>query len=413
MHPDIIILAAILAVVVQAFIRYGFGRRVPIGDEVEYMGRAHAADPFGPAPFLRVPMMALLARLMGRTHTEVRFRNALAIISLLTMCFVGASGYIAWGPVGVLVAVFIYALLPDRMVLSQHIWPDTLFALWHSAIVLALMWSIYVSPVSPCIYGVLAALIVMTRIDGIVVLPALTLTAMMLKMDIMPIIPGLWAPALIALIIMTMINAWRYGIALPDTTLLFNVSILAEEHVRRHDASSSVENITRSTWKQWEERVHQDRITTTRQAITTMVRHPIDLIRGIAIRFWQMLGPDTFGIQIILNPATGAYREMNPGLRANLIRGMRSCFPLLAACALAGAIVNDSARVCLVPGLAAYGIACLFHARTRFRYAALPSLSVAATAGILALFNPATRWTAALAVIITAIILHGSPGRRE
>jgi len=413
MHPEFIILVVILASGVQAFIRYGFGRRDPVGDEIEYINRAHAADPFGPSPFLRVPAMAILARLVGRTHTEERFRNALAFISLLTIGLVGSAGFVAGGPMGACAAAFIFVLLPDRMVLSQHIWPDTLLALWHSSIVLCLVWSLNVSPVSPWIYGVLAALIALTRIDGVVVLPALTLLAVILNVEFMPMMLGLWMPTVIALTIMTMINARRYGIALPDTTLLFNVSILAEEHVRRHDASSSVENITRSIWMQWEERVHRDRITATRRALVTIVRQPTELIKGIAIRIWQMLGPDTFGIQIILDPASGAYREMTPALRAMLIRGMRFCFPLLTAVAIAGAMVSYTARVCLVPGLTAFGVACLFHARTRFRYAALPSLSVAATAGILGLINPVTRWIIIPTVIVTAIILLCSPGRRE
>jgi len=125
-----VVLAGVLlaATLTQVWARLGFGRRVPIGDENEYLARARAEDPFGPVPFLRVPLMTAFARLAGKTRTEVRLRNALSFIAVATVMLVAAAGFVVHGPWGAIACVLLFTLLPDRVILSHHVWPDTLLA---------------------------------------------------------------------------------------------------------------------------------------------------------------------------------------------------------------------------------------------------------------------------------------------
>ena len=412
---EIMIPIVLVATFVQVFIRYGFGTRIPIGDEIEYLRRVSSNDPFGPSPFLRVPVMVMLTWLVSRTtsHTEARMRDVLGFIAVLTACCLGMAGYLAWGGVGALVVTLLFIFLPDRMVLSQHLWPDALLALWQAGVLVCLMWSIEVAPLSPWIFGFFVAASAMTRIDGLAMAPALTLVAVLRQQDLASVLPGIWVPTAIALALLTLIHAVRYRIAWPDTTLLFNLSLMAEEHAQQNSESAAVQGLTRTIWQKWEKRTHGDRVACTSQSVVVLIRQPGRVIRGIADRIWQMLGPDTFGMNRLLDPVTGAYPEITPRTRALLVRALQISFPLLAALGLAGAIFDEHARICLVPGVVAFVVACLFHARTRFRYAVLPGLALAAVAGLRAVFDASTREWALGIFLVALLLLLMAPERKE
>lgn len=406
----ILILVAAFA---QAFARYGFGPRKPIGDENEYIERVGSAEVLAPKPFLRVPAMELMARLAGKRRTEERLRDVMALLSLATTVCVAGAGYLAMGAPGAITAALIFILWPDRIVLSQHIWPDMLLALCQSLLVLTIAYSLGVTPVSPWLLGAITAAAVMTRIDSIILLPALTIVAAAIYERLLPALPGLWIPSLALLALYTVRNGWRYGLWLPDTTVLFNVSIMAEEQRRGAVDALPVEGLVQAVLPRWDNALHRNRLSAFQKDIGAVVRQPEALLRGIVSRVWQMLGPDAFAIEILLHPDRGAYPRLPAWLRRLFMSLLRFGFPILCALAIAGASVNAGARLCLVPACASFLAACLGHARTRFRYATLPALSFAAAVGLLTMADPQRGWIVGVVALFSGAALLCAPRRRE
>jgi hypothetical protein len=336
------------------------------------------------------------------------------VVAIATVMLVAAAGLIVHGPSGALVSGVIFMLLPDRIVLSQHIWPDILLGLVHAGLVLLLLGWDGGGALVPWLLGSLAAVAVLIRIDALVLLPALTAYWATGPMDDGAVeLAALWVPALASVGLLTLHNQRRYGIALPDTTALFNVSLLAVEHRAAGGPSVPVPDLVNSAWPEWEQSSHQGRVEGFVRAVAQIARDPVRLARGAFGRMRQMLGPDSFAIDRLLVPGTGAYPDLASPVRAGLRLALRVSFPCLTALAIAG-LVSGSGRVdYLFPALATLLVACLFQARTRFRYAGLPAMTIAATSGIFALVEPEARWTALLVMAVAAPILLSSPPRPE
>jgi hypothetical protein len=226
-------------------------------------------------------------------------------------------------------------------------------------------------------------------------------------------LPALWAPTAVALIAWTCRNARRYGICLPDTTFLFNLAILAEEHRRSPSVNLPVQPLVLSVLEQWGAASYVEQVALLRSEGRSLARQPVRLISGIGVRIRQMCGPDTFAIERLLDPAAGAYPGLPARARTALAATLKMSFPLLCALALAGAVTDATVRVLLIPGAAAFAAAAVVHSRTRFRYALLPSLSIAAASGILALMDAGDRAVAAVVLVLAAGILLVAPARRE
>lgn len=406
-------LLALLAVGVQVAGRFGLGPRVPIGDEAEYLARARAPDPFGPHPFLRVPVVAFLAWAAGPEHTEARLRNIFACLVLMTAACVGAAGYLSMGPAGAITATIVFVLLPDRILLSQHIWPDVVLSLWQGILLLLIAWSVRVAPVPSWCFGTVAAAAAMTRIDAVILLPALTVVGAALHESLAPELAALWLPALAVLAACTLRNSRRYGIRLPDDTFLFNIVVLGEEHRQSASADVPVETLVRSVGPGWFEVSQAESRATFRRAAAAIAQRPFRLLRGVIGRTWQMLGADTFVTERLLHPVEGAYPQMPEAMRAVIGRSARVGFPILVALAVAGAAADGLARLCLVPGVAVFLASSVIQGRTRYRHSLLPPLSVAAATGLLAMADRSQGWKTAIVAVGAACLLLRAPRRRE
>jgi hypothetical protein len=359
------LVVAAAATAVQVVIRLGLGRRRPVGDEMEYLARATSSDPFGPTPFLRVPLMATFVRLTG--PDEGRIRNACSVVAIATVVLVAAAGLTVHGPAGAIVSGTLFMLLPDRILLSQHIWPDVLLGLVHAGLVAVILGWGGRGTLFPCLLGLAAAIAVLVRIDALVLLPALTVLGVNGPVDDGAIgVAALWVPALALLGLLTLYNRRAYGIALPDNTALFNVSVLAAEHRSAAEPSVPVDALVRSIWPEWEESTDRGRVDGFRRALAQIAREPARLARGLVGRVRQMLGPDSFARDRLLAPETGAYPELAPLLRAAFTSALRVSFPCLATLALAGVTTGSSGRIdYLLPAVATLVVACLFQKRER------------------------------------------------
>ena len=408
-----IALLAVVAIAVQAAGRWGLGPRVPIGDELEYLARARAPDPFAPAPFLRVPVVPFLAWIAGAQHTETRLRSVFAGVTLTTAACVGVAGHLAMGPAGAIAATLVFVLLPDRILLSQHLWPDVVLALWQAILLLLIVWSVRIGPVPPWCFGAVAAAAAMTRIDGVILLPALSVVCAAIYQPVAPALAVLWLPAAALLAAWTLRNSRSYAIRLPDDTWRFNVVVLDEEHHRSAAADVPVETLIRTVLPGWLAVSQGEQHAMFRRASAAIARRPLRLLRGAYGRAWQMLGADTFLTERLLHPVEGAYPRVPTAMRRAIERYARAGFPILVALAVAGAAVDRLAALCLVPCAAAFVASSLVHGRTRYRHSLLPPLSMAAATAILAIADPAQGWRAVVVAVAAACVLLQAPRRLE
>lgn len=399
---------------VQAWLRFGFGRREPVGDEAEYLARAKSSDPFGPHPFLRVPGMAAFVRLAGGRASEASVRNALAAVSVATVMLTAGAAIVSHGSLAALACGLLLIVLPDRMVLSQHVWPDSLLALLHAALLLLMVWWAQGVGVSPWLFGTLAAAAALTRIDALAILAGLSLhPAIRHRSPAAYALLALWLPTVAALAAVSLRNFRRYGLLLPDTTPAFNVSVLAEEQRQLPGRLSPTRTLVAAAWHEWVNGGAANPARVLRHATGSVIVNPWRFIRGAVRRTWQMLGPDTFAIQVLLGHQPLAYPDLPPSVRQAFVRALRVSFPLLASLTIASALPNPAGRPYLLPSLATFLVSCLVHARTRYRYALLPALTFAAVDGIFDHHTAQSLWPAGIAFLAAAILLLNAPPKPE
>lgn len=392
---------ALVAVWVQVLPPRGFRRRTPIGDEIEYLARARGSDPFGPVPFLRVPLFIAFVRLArGRERATAAL---LAAVALVTIGLTAAAGWLAAGPAGALLVGGLYLLLPDRWLLGRHLWPDTLLAVFQAGLLLLVLASGRGLEFSPWLPGSVAALAVLTRIDALVLVPALVVEAMLRGASTDGL--ALALPSLVALVLLSLWNAWRHGRPWPDTTVGFNLMVLAEEERR---PGAAVEQVVGAAWARWDPAVGRS------SSGPSVLRRPGALVLGALRRLVSMLGPDTFGRERLLGDAPGAYPELGARPRRWLRSLLRWSFPALVALAAGGAVAQPAlCRAPLTVALATFLASSLVHARTRYRYPLLPHLAFCGGLGLLALGDPELRGTS-LGVIGGAFVLAAlAPARAE
>lgn len=410
---EISTLLVVLTAAIQAGLCFGSGYRTPVGDENEYLSRARSDDPYGPNPFLRVPLMIFFARRFASGGNEQPVRNALAMVAVATTLFLGLAGYLTFGPVGAVMATMLYLLLPDRMILSQHLWPDTMLALYQSMLLFMLSVSAILEPPSPWIFGLVIAAAAMTRIDGILLAPAVTLALVAMGENARLIWPGIGTPMIAALAAVSWHNQRNYRIPWPDTTSLFNISILAGENKRRGEKAKTVEHLVQAAWPVWNTSGHSERRKHSLRACVSIIQKPYTLLLGFVRRGWQMVGGDFFSIEVLLDANTGAYREMSPRIRKAWVNSLRFSFPLLLGLSAAGMILHPSVRPLMIPAGTCFLLTCLIHARTRFRFSILPSLCFSATACVAGLPTSERAWPTAVLVVSLMAVFSMSPGRRE
>jgi len=95
-------------------------------------------------------------------------------------------------------------------------------------------------------------------------------------------------------------------------------------------------------------------------AARSIFREPMRFARGALKRVWQMLGPDTFAIERLLDEKWGAYPDLHQPIRAGFVFALRVSFPLLVAFVVAGAVVTPvKDLVYLLPACGSFLASCL------------------------------------------------------
>lgn len=391
------LLGAVVAILIQVVAGRGLGRRTPIGDENEYLARVRGPDPYGPAPFLRVPIFIAFVRLArGRERLTAAL---LAALALATIALTAVAGGLVAGAAGALAVGGLYLLLPDRWLLSRHLWPDTLLAFFHALLLVLILLAKWGAEMSPWLLGGVAALAALTRIDAVVLVPALWLVLAVRGSG------GDWLalalPSVVALGLLSLWHGRRYGIPWPDNTVGFNLMVMAEEQRR---PGAAVERVVGAAWARWDPAAGA-----TADTGRSVLRRPVSLLLGALRRVVSMLGPDTFGRERLLGDAPGAYPELGVLPRRWLHGALRWSFPALVALAAGGAVAQPAlCRAPLTLAAATFLAGSLVHARTRYRFALLPQLAFCGGLGLVALGEPELRGetlgVTALVFVLAALV---------
>lgn len=371
--------------------------RRPVGDENAYIT--------GKDIFIRPPVMAWVGsacRHADARVTERRLRGTMAVASVLTVSLTTAAGVLALGPAAGLAAGLLLALHPERLVLGNHIWPDTLLGMTLAAVALVAL-----LPLPPLLafaaLGFLVAFGTGTRIDFLVTLGPVMLAAAT-SAQAGWALGGAAGPVALLLSTLSFLNLKKHGLFLPDTTWAFNLMVMNTELDRDRKQPFALEALVRVAAQQWRPLRSREQVASgAREARRTLLR-PGAWLRSTLRRLLTMLGPDTFITQKLFPPGPG-YPELSASARKIWGAALRIASPLLVALVLAAATVQLS-RAAWHPAAPRQGfglssplamvssctallllVPILFHARTRYRVTVLPGLCLLAA---LALAGPSS-----------------------
>ena len=391
-----------LALVLQLAILGGLAPRLLVGDEDEYLSRSRSKDPLDPATFLRPPLLPWMVALCaagGDEKTEARVRLLMALTSVGSVVLTTVAGWHLGGWPVAAVSGGLLLLHPERLILGCHIWPDSPLAMVVALINLALITS---PPVPPLALGIACALGVLVRVDA-VVLPPLVLLAMAAQGGLPATsVLGVAAPSAVLLALLTVRNARRYGVVLPDDTWAFNLMVAAEEITDEAPGEFALEPLIARVSGEWSSMTIEGRSRAGLAALGRIVRSPGRVGRSVVRRTLTLIGPDTFVRQKLLGSTT-VYPRLGPAGRRLLPAMLQVASPMLVAAIVVGVFLHRPTAAYAIPSLGLIAVAALAHARTRYRLAVLPTLCLLAAqvsvAGI------ATSDTRTLIVALAAFVL--------
>jgi len=303
---------------------------------------------------------------------NLALRQAASVASMTTIGFSMLSAQFLGGPLAALLIGLLLTLMPGRMVLSHHIWPDIWLGLWLSLVCLILVAPGLDPALRSLLGGTLAALAFVTRFDALVLAP---LTGLALS----PLPISHWvlvlAPTTLVFLVLSLRNARRYQMPWPDNTWMFNLMITAAETEHRSTGPLLVEAVISSvanTWKS-QQRHHPGHGL---DASRRLLQRPLRVLWGLLTRLWASLGPDSFVLHRLLPPVGSAYPQIPMRSQRKLAFALRLSFPLFTALIVLAVVLGPaSGQQVLWPTLA-LAVGGLLHNRTRYRQAWLPGAAL-------------------------------------
>jgi hypothetical protein len=409
--------AVILAVLValQIWLLTTLNPSALVGDEKDYLHRGSRPDPHKPTVYLRVPLFPELSRWINILfcNPERAWRWINILFSTASAGIVLWTAYTVGGETTLLISGLCLLLLIERQLLAQHIWPDTLLSLFNAILLLLLI--TYPPTVSiALIIGVVLMLSVMTRIEQLVLLPAVVVV-LTLKLGCIDYTMSVLvlAPAIASLLLWTLVAKLRYGIAWPDTTWMFNVDLLKGELAAQQAGVHSINPMVAGVhlkWIQMQGNGKTPKTTAIEQMSLLKLLHTL-VAKGLS--FW---GADSFVVGRLLPPSGRAYPDMDARLLRLLKVLLRWTFPLVSLTCFWAVLIAPSIGYYFIPAVFLYLATVSVHFRTRYRLNLIPWLVVA---GAVALSNisPADlkiqHWAILLSFYIFGIWLVRNPMRIE
>ena len=347
---------AILAILLAIARCLGTPRMV--GDEAEYLHRAHRPDPFQPIRFARVPGYISLFYWTGRLTGDPG--NAQAVIT--------ASGFLAvvvavmlapWVGGSALAAAAVCFVCIEFHAFALRLWPEPVLALCHMLVVGIIVFGDG-SLLSAVSAGLVCAVAAHVRLEQVILGPAYLAT---LWFDgVFTIAAAIWvlSPTALGLALWTLRNYRKYRIAWPDTTWKFNLDIARledETPLGKTRIDSTVRGVV----------AHQDeRIAIPRFNIVKAVPHAF-------LRILSFFGKDTFISQRLLPPGDGYVNPRGVPIFKFLLR---FGFPIAACVTINLAAVVNVWPTYMLPGFIYVLASTLAHSRTRYRAILIPPMAL-------------------------------------
>lgn len=363
-----------LLVLIQYSVRRAMGPSACIGDEVDYVRRGGATDPYAPGLFLRVPMMAWMSKQAHRfsSNPEWMLRSAAGVASATSIIACMMSAQILGGaPVMIFVGLLLL-VMPGRVILSRHIWPDIWLGLWLSLSCLILVYPDLSSNFRAISLGLLASLAFITRFDALLLAP-------LSGFALAPLPIQGWVfillPTLVAFAWLSARNARRYQIPWPDTTWMFNVAIAAGE-TEKKAGKVKVEQEIIEVVGVWNKLDEPGRLSSGLAGIRKLFARPLRTFSGVLMKVWASLGPDSFVMHRLLPPDGVAYPEISAGINRGLKIALTLAFPVFTSMMVLALLVSEASTSIVVWPTLAVAAATLIHNRTRYRQAWLPGAAV-------------------------------------
>lgn len=413
MLPFAVILAVIVAL--QVGLLATLRPSALVGDEKDYLYRGGWADPHNPTVYLRVPLFPELSRWINilSCNPERAWRWVNILFSNASAGIVLWAAYTVGGETALLISGLCLVLLIERQLLAQHIWPDTLLSLFNSILLLLLM--TYPHTVSSALMlGVVLMMSVMTRIEQLVLLPAVVvvLTQKIGYIDYIMITLVL-APAIVSLLLWTLVAKLRYGIGWPDTTWMFNVDLMKGELSAQQAGVHSINPMVADVHLKWIQMQGKGNAPKTNTIEPMPLPKLLQTFLAKGLSFW---GSDSFVVGRLLPPSGHAYPGMDAGLLRLLKVLLRWTFPLVSLTCLWAVLIAPSIGYYMIPAIFLYLATVSVHFRTRYRLNLIPWLVVA---GAVALSNISVadlniqHWAILIALYLFGIWLVRNPMRIE
>ncbi len=360
------------------WVLYALAPRQALGDESDYLERGSWADPHRPRLFLRVPAIPSLVRLVARVSPspEASLRRGGALLGAASALLVALAGLQLGGPLLALLAGLFMLLLVERVLLSAHLWPDGLLCALHC---LALHLLQFPSSTGLAVLlGAVAMLATLVRIEQLALaLGLLLVMGWREPSQILLLSACLLVPSLLALAIWTLIAKRRYGIALPDTTWLFNLRIL---HGQVSDPQAGPIRVQRSIASLVREQRAGD---ASAPRLTELLGSLPAVLGSMLRRLLACFGPDTFVSGRLLPPMGKAYPELSSNRAAPLALMLRWSFPLMASLTLWSLIVVGRLPDYLLAAAPVLLALIMVHFRSRYRLVLMPWLCLAGADALL------------------------------
>lgn len=288
---------------------------------------------------------------------------------MLVSCTVVGLAVVATRMHGLAAGVGVFAVLVlqiELLVLSRHLWPEGLLVAIHAGIAVVLIAG-GDATLHAFLLGGMSALAFLVRFEQIILVPVIAVAGffsgtLVAATDFLL----LALPPALSWWFLSVRNARRYGIALPDTTWHFNLQI-AREEAARYSANQPI-RITRIV-----SNVVQDsppRLTAENWRSIQLWQWPAGLV-NMPQRAWALAGPDSFIRQRLFAHGGGAYAVLLPRW-ADL--WLQWAFPLLFSLSFVHALQIGELPVWLWPALAFMVATAAVFTRTRYRLPVIPVL---------------------------------------
>lgn len=394
------ILATVSCLMVQTFFLMALAPQRYIGDEKEYYSGPFARR--GDGIWVRVPLFQILLWPSRWGWINPRF-----LVSVFCSLICGLATWYASFLAGPMIAAATLAILCLSMegrLLSVHLWPDSLLGGMLLAFVAVTAHAN--TAVDWGLAGTVAAIALLVRIDfTVLVLVGLGLIIGEWALDWAHVAAFLAAP-LFAIALWTLHNGLKWGIWLPDTTVLFNLRVAKVE--LQADAGTRTADLMAKTEQQT--RLPPSQRSKVRFSLI-LVKGPFTLIR----RLQCLLGAETFCSQKLIWKNQAQYKG-GSGLLRNwfFLQTLKWHFTVVILTTLMFLTTIES-RILVILGSMILTFV-LIQTRSRYRAALLPTLAVFCPIQVLDALSRtesvSVNWAWSGLFVVGALVVIAFPGAK-